>query len=145
MLLPRRAAVDPALEQRDLRRRQTLVRLCRRHPRSRVRIADALVKQAVGRLARYNRSAIRPPLQRRVPPVQPKSRLPRSAIRPVALKAVIRKNRANLPLEIRHRQALRRHHARRAEYENNSNPCRFVFSAKTQPLRLLPHTTNLTQ
>ena len=140
VLLPWRAAVDPAFEQRDLRRSQPLVRLGRWHPRSRVRIADALVQQAVGSLAGYNRRAVGSPLQRRILAVQPKSSLPRSAIRPVALEAVVGKNRADLPLEIRRRHALRGHQPRRAEHEDNPKlpkRCRFVFSAvRPRSLRL---------
>ena len=75
VFFPRSAAVDPALEDRDLRRGEALVRIGRRHAEVGVRIADALVEQALGGFAGHDGGAVGAGFERRFPAVEPQAGL----------------------------------------------------------------------
>ena len=101
MRLPLRSIFNPLFDQRDLLIVQLLVEILRRHPLVDVVRSDAAEQLAFIQLARNNR----------VPAavqfsegtfliIQPQTRLARPFIRPVAGEAIVREDRANVPVEV---------------------------------------------
>ena len=99
MPFPLRVLFDPAPQQIDLRRRQLVARIGRRHFFVRVVAGDAAKEFARLRLAAHNRAGLLAVADRSSFRIQPQVRLPLILVRPVTLKTVVRKNRPNVPVE----------------------------------------------
>ena len=101
VFLPRRAAIDPALEQSPSAPRSVACA----NSGGGIRIvasgvAHALIDQALGGLARNDGRAVGAGLEGGFPQVQAQAGHAGCAVGPVALKAVVGKDGADLPLEI---------------------------------------------
>ena len=96
MPLPLRALLDPALDRGNLIRRQFFLGLLRRHAVIRIVRGDFLVQQTLGRFAWHDDPLVAGAAEEAALDVESQLGLAMILVRPVALHAVMRQNRAHM-------------------------------------------------